>query len=297
MENQYLQQLAGKLSLTNSEPEPYILTKDEEAKAILNAIVALKNHKSWKYSQMGLKPMEIDGRIASINFIAEINQQEVLTAANSAKHYKIWEQSQRQAEKQSEISKHTELKEKCNYNYFRKLMEDNSINLFSKKLIFNQYNELFIQAICLFLSNDSRAENYNIDLNKGILIRGISGLGKTYVIKCLANNELKPINIISMLEICSEIKMEGEYNLKPSPVTYLDDLGSEEPTVNYFGTKINWFKDFIELYYMKNIPFNRLIISTNNSFDEIEAKYGFRVRSRMKDMFNVIDLKGQDMRG
>lgn len=295
MENQYLQQLAAQLSLTSSEP--YILTKEEEAKVLLNAIEALKKHKRWKYSQMGLKPMEIDGKVSSINFIAEINQQEILSAANSAKHYKIWEQCQRQKEKSDEVEKYLQIKEKCNYNYFRKLMEDNSLSLFGKKLIFNQYNENFIQSLCLFLSNDSRAEKYNIDLNKGILIRGISGLGKTHVIKCLANNELKPINIISMLEICSEIKIEGEYNLKPSPITYLDDLGSEEPTVNYFGTKINWFKDFLEIYYMKNLPFNRIIISTNNSFDEIEAKYGFRVRSRMKDMFNIIDLKGQDMRG
>jgi len=82
------------------------------------------------------------------------------------------------------------------------------------------------------------------------------------------------------------------------PLTlYLDDVGTEEPIVNHYGTKINWFKNFIEMYYLKNKPFNKLIISTNNSFDEIESKYGFRVRSRIKDMFNIIDVQGKDMRG
>ena len=51
------------------------------------------------------------------------------------------------------------------------------------------------------------------------------------------------------------------------------------------------------MYYLKNKPFNKLIISTNNNFDEIESKYGFRVRSRIKDMFNIIDVRGKDMRG
>ena len=48
---------------------------------------------------------------------------------------------------------------------------------------------------------------------------------------------------------------------------------------------------------MKDLPFNKLIISTNNSFDELESKYGFRVRSRLKDMFNIIDVDGKDLRG
>jgi hypothetical protein len=29
----------------------------------------------------------------------------------------------------------------------------------------------------------------------------------------------------------------------------------------------------------------------------MEEKYGFRVRSRIKDMFNIVDVNGEDMRG
>ena len=134
-------------------------------------------------------------------------------------------------------------------------------------------------------------------LKKGLLIRGICGIGKTHTIRCVAANELHPIFMASMLEICDEVRIRGDYELPFFNKLYLDDVGSEEPNVKHFGTNINWFKDFLELYYSKNRPFRNLMISTNNSFSEIEAKYGFRVRSRVKDMFNVVDVTGIDLRG
>jgi len=77
----------------------------------------------------------------------------------------------------------------------------------------------------------------------------------------------------------------------------LDDVGTEEHTVNHYGTKISFFKNFIEKYYLQNKTYEKLVVSTNNSFNEMEEKYGFRVRSRIKDMFNIIDVTGKDMRG
>ena len=169
---------------------------------------------------------------------------------------------------------------------------------YGKKLILHDDNTLLIRAICFFFSRDERFETeLNYDLNKGFLIRGVSGLGKTYLLKCIENNDVRPIKIVSMIDISEQVKEEGTYDLQYKNSLYLDDVGTEEPIVNHYGTKINWFKNFIEIYYLKNKPFNKLIISTNNSFDEIENKYGFRVRSRIKDMFNIIDVRGKDMRG
>lgn len=136
---------------------------------------------------------------------------------------------------------------------------------------------------------------------KGLLIRGVSGLGKTFLVKCIEKNEIKPIKTVSMIEVSYELKQEGEYQIKQgnNRIIYLDDVGTEEATINHYGTKINWFKDFIETVYLRGVEkgFGGLIISTNNSFAEIEEKYGFRVRSRCKDMFNIIDVTGEDMRG
>ncbi len=74
-------------------------------------------------------------------------------------------------------------------------------------------------------------------------------------------------------------------------------MGTEEPRIVHYGTTVTWFKNFIEQYYLvQRKNFSGLIISTNNDFDELEDKYGFRVRSRLREMFNIVDVEGNDMR-
>lgn len=300
MENLHLQLLARKLNLTdlNEQPEEMILTAQEEESAILHEITQAKKHKAWKLADKGLKEEEILSRLSAINWMDEIDKMEVLKNANSNKHYAIWQKEQRKKERQNETDKFMELQERCNAKYFYNLMAWTSENTYGKKLILHEDNTPLIRAICFYFSKDERFETeLKFDLNKGLLIRGVSGLGKTFLFKCIEQNEIRPIDIVSMIDILEQVKEEGSYDLQYQNTLYLDDVGTEEPVVNHYGTKINWFKNFIEMYYLKNKPFNRLVISTNNSFDEIESKYGFRVRSRIKDMFNIIDVKGKDMRG
>jgi hypothetical protein len=300
MENLQLQLLAKKLNLTdlNEEKQEYILTPDEEQKVWDNAVEQLKKHKSYKFSQMGANEEQILKSLSVINYDEEINRTEIMETANSSKHYSIWQKEQRKKEAQEEVTRATELQTRCNAKYFYNLMAWISENTYGKKLILHDDNTPLIRAICFFFSRDERFETeLKFDLNKGLLIRGVSGLGKTYLFKCIESNDVRPIDIVSMIDISEQVKEEGNYELHYRSTLYLDDVGTEEPIVNHYGTKINWFKNFIEMYYLKNKPFNRLVVSTNNSFDEIEGKYGFRVRSRVKDMFNIIDVQGKDMRG
>jgi len=300
MENLQLQLLAKKLNLTDldEQTEEMILTAQEEESAILHEITQAKKHKAWKLAQMGASEEQILAKLAGIDWMQEIDKMEVLKNANSNKHYTIWQKEQRKKEQQEEVTKSVELQTRCNAKYFYNLMAWTSENVYRKKLILHDDNTPLIRAICFFFSRDERFETeLKFDLNKGLLIRGVSGLGKTYLFKCIENNDVRPIGIVSMVDISEQVKEEGTYELQYKNTLYLDDVGTEEPVVNHYGTKINWFKNFIEMYYLKNKPFNRLVVSTNNSFDEIESKYGFRVRSRIKDMFNIIDVQGKDMRG
>jgi len=303
MENLHLQLLAKKLNLiSHDEPkEPYILTAQEEIKAWDNSVEQLKKHKAWKYAQMGANEEQVLVKISNINFEEELDRKEIMETANSSKHYSIWEINQRELEKKEKQNKYLELKNRCNAKYFYNLMAWSSENNFGKKLIVHDDNILLIKAICFFFSRDERFEKeLGFSFNKGLMVRGVSGLGKTHLFRCIENNDINPIDIFSMIEISEKIKEEGVFNLMSDKVIYLDDVGTEEAVVNFFGTKINWLKNFIEIYYLSNSPnnqFNKLIISTNNNFDEIESKYGFRVRSRVKDMFNIIDVTGKDMRG
>jgi len=295
-----LQQLAKQLNLTDPEPEGYILNTDEEKQIIAHAIEQAKKHKAYKLTEKGFSQDEIMKKLSQIDWQKEIDKKSLLAQANSRKQQDLWHHEQREKEKTLAAERQRELRVRCDAKYMYRLMKWTSDRVFGKPLRLHNDNKHFITALCYFMAEDERFETeLGYSLKKGLLIRGISGLGKTHLVRCLENNELNPVLVLSMIEIADEIKEKGEYRIELGnrKVIYLDDVGTEEPTVNHYGTKINFFKNFIELVYLKNKTFSKLMISTNNSFAEIEEKYGFRVRSRVKDMFNIIDVRGEDMRG
>lgn len=300
--NKHLNQLAATLHLTNldEEKEEYILTQYEEKAIVSNAILDLQQHKTYKLKGLGYTDFQIKEKLKEFNWEELINKDQLLKRCNSNKHCDLWHEKQREKDRIESERKKKELKELWTAKNIFKLMKWTSLNVYGKPLIINEHNKKLITAVCYFLSEDPRLESdLGLSLNKGLLIRGNAGLGKTHVVKCAAENELSPVLILSMVEIADDIKQDGEYEIKMGnrKVIYLDDVGTEEATINHYGTKINYFKNFIEMVYLRNKLFNKLIISTNNSFSEIEERYGFRVRSRVKDMFNIIDVTGKDMRG
>jgi DNA replication protein DnaC len=282
----------------STEVDPYILTPEEESAAIFNAIEQKKKHFSWKHACMGAKMEQILAKMSGIDWNLEINHEEVLQQANSNKTQAAFHLEQRRKEKEFEIKQAAELKEYWTANRFYSLIKSNCLNEGKEFKIIPEQKEL-LRKICFFLSEDNRCQDEGIVLNKGLLLRGTSGLGKTDLVKWASGNEIKPIKIISTLDITDQLKANGEAdlsNLGDFKILYIDDVGTEEETVNYFGTKILFFKNFIESYYLKNKNFHRLIVSTNLSMQQIEEKYGFRVRSRMNEMFNKVDVSGTDLR-
>lgn len=274
-------------NLTNYE---MILTEKECEEAIRNAIEAKKKHLAWKLWSKGESAANIELKVLSVEWEKEINTEAILRTANENKHAEIEIKSELKRQAEQESIEYEKLKKQCDAYYFFKVMAEGSLRQ-GKKLIQNEYNKPLIKAICFFLSEDPR---FGGSLGKGLLIRGISGLGKTYLFTCVKDNRIKPISIHSMIDVADEVREYGGCQVK-GKVIYLDDVGSEE-TVNHYGSKINWFKEFLESYYLNSNDYSRLIISTNLNFDQIQEKYGFRVRSRMKEMFNVIDVTGKDLR-
>lgn len=299
--DQPLLQLAKQLNLTDPEPEEYILTQEEESILVKNEIERLKQFVVWKMGSLAYTEPQIMQRLKEIEWDKEVDKEKLFSTANTNKHQNLWHQQQRVREKQEEEQKQKDLIERCTAKFMFKVMKWTSENKLGRKLIVHDHNKHLITTLCYFISRDSKFETeLGYSFQKGLLIRGIAGLGKTHLVRCLEENELNPILILSMIEITDEIKMNGEFEIVygKNKIIYLDDVGTEEPVVNHYGTKISFFKNYIELMYLKNQnkTFNHLIISTNNSFSEIEDKYGFRVRSRIREMFNIVDVKGEDMR-
>jgi len=300
MLNKELQMLAETWNMTDlQELEPYVLTEEEEARAIEQAIISAKKLAAWKMNRMCYDQNEIFAKLNTIDFEGTIDRQQTLKLANTAKLQDQWREQQKEKRKQEEIQRQKDLEEFWTYKRVYNLMRWNSENVFGKQWEGIPHQMDAIKAICFFISrNDRFMTELKYDAQKGLLLRGPSGTGKTHLVRCVENNGLNPILTQSMLDVDDCLRANGEFkfNLNGQKIIYLEDVGTEEPVINFYGTKIAWFKNFIEGLYLKTKCFNHLIISTNLSFKNFEDQYGYRVASRMREMFNVIDLKGNDLR-
>lgn len=300
MLNQELHKLAKALNLTDDqEPEPYILTPEEEEKAVTGAIDEAKKFMAWKMRRVLKTQDEIFHKLAQVDWEEKINRQEILARANAAKQQDSWQKEQRRKDREEKASREKELATYWTYGRVYKLMKYNSLHVFGKPLDETDGNMPAIKALCFFISRDDRfATELKFDRLKGLLIRGPSGTGKTHLVRCVEDNGLNPILSLSMLDITEQVKEDGKYQIvqQDKKLIYLDDIGTEEANVKHFGTNTLWFKNYIETVYHRTNCFNHLIITTNLNFKDMEDHYGFRVASRMREMFNVVNLTGKDYR-
>jgi len=171
---------------------------------------------------------------------------------------------------------------------------------------------IIFALVAWMLKDDLVAKEMNFDLNKGILLSGPIGCGKTTLFKILRNCSFPSGNygIISTRQIVSEFMREGyetlekysngiPYNNQQKPRYFcFDDLGTETSS-KYFGNDCNVMAEILltryDLFKEKGLITH---ITTNLSSPEIESQYGNRLRSRMREMFNLFgyDESSKDRR-
>lgn len=138
------------------------------------------------------------------------------------------------------------------------------------------------------------------DIDKGILLIGSYGTGKTTVMKVFCNichyAAIRPFQMCYAKSTTDQIEESKDDGIM---VNYrkgdwcLDELGSEKHESNIWGNKKNIFGDLLEYRY------NRKLIThgtTNMGLDQLKTIYGDRVYSRLHSMFNFYILNGKDYR-
>lgn len=166
------------------------------------------------------------------------------------------------------------------------------------------------KLIAYFLKDEPTCFQYGINLNKGILLTGPIGCGKTSLMnlmKYLTATEhkffVKPCRDISFEFIQDGYQIIHKYSngklYQSEPRTYcFDDLGTEN-NLKYFGNECNVMAEILlsryDLFISKKLFTH---ITTNLSATEIEKHYGNRVRSRLREMVNLIafEKSAQDKR-
>ena len=202
---------------------------------------------------------------------------------------------------------------KTHYNYQEIIawIEQKGIELYGThfKILETDYPIIY-KLIAYFLKDEVTCFQYNINLNKGILLSGPIGCGKTSIMnimKYLTPTEhkffVKPCRDISFefiqdgYQIIHKYSKGKLYEYEPKTICF-DDLGTES-NLKYYGNECNVMAEILlsryDVYIAKRIQTH---ITTNLSASEIETQYGNRVRSRMRELFNLIayDNNSKDKR-
>lgn len=168
-----------------------------------------------------------------------------------------------------------------------------------------------IYKLLIYAIRDHRsALKLGIDLNKGIMLSGPIGCGKTslmHLIKPFLYSKYD-YKMVTTRYVSFEFAKSGydsltQYTLKAPQQKRLtaycfDDLGVEKQ-IKHFGNDCNVMAEILISRYEHFIENNTIThITTNLSASEIENAYGNRVRSRLRQMFNLIafDKESKDKR-
>jgi hypothetical protein len=170
--------------------------------------------------------------------------------------------------------------------------------------------EIIFKILVYFLKDTVNAGKYGINLRKGILLSGPIGCGKTSLMTLIKLSLPQPHRYIvkSCRDITFEFFQDGypvirKYSTqsfnKDIPRTYcFDDLGTEN-TLKYYGNDCNVMAEILLSRYDLFVAKRMLThITTNLNSTEIGELYGDRVRSRLREQFNLIafDSNAKDKR-
>ncbi len=159
-----------------------------------------------------------------------------------------------------------------------------------------------IYKLCVLMIQDKRnAKRLHLNLNKGVLLSGPVGVGKTSLMQLMPEicYQKPEYQMVTAREITFAYNEHGSKIISQygNQKTYcFDDLGLE-PTGRFYGKDTNVMAEvllsrhmFYTNYRTKPKFFTKRMthITTNLNASEIEDRYGKRVRSKLREMLNLI---------
>ncbi len=180
-------------------------------------------------------------------------------------------------------------------------MEKKGIELYGNhfKIVENDYPVIY-RLMAYFLKDEPACFQYGINLNKGILLSGPIGCGKTSLMNLMKH--VTPVEHKFSVKSCRDISFEfiqDGYEIihryskgslyQSEPRTFCFDDLETESNLKYYGNECNVMAEIIlsryDLFIFRKLQTH---ITTNLSASEIEKHYGNRVRSRLRELCNLI---------
>lgn len=157
----------------------------------------------------------------------------------------------------------------------------------------NDQNREILKQLWFYLG---KSEQFIGDLNKGIILAGKNGIGKSLILQAfceiIAKTTQRRITVYHSKTLANLIKKNGYEDYLYLPIK-IGDIGKEQREVMEFGTKIQPIADLIALRYDSGaLTFG----TTNYKNETMQEYYGKTTTDRFKEMFNILEMNGESYR-
>jgi len=172
----------------------------------------------------------------------------------------------------------------------------------------DENNKGIINTLCMYFTKDDRflSAGKGFSFNKGILLIGRTGCGKTQLMQLCSENPKQSYSQHDCPDIVEDYAKKDIGQLvfdefEKNPINhnkdrcfgqvqlgrFFDDLGAE-PLGKHMGNERNVIGEIIQLRYKKH-PHHLTHFTSNLVIDELEDFYGARVADRLREMCNIIE--------
>lgn len=148
------------------------------------------------------------------------------------------------------------------------------------------------------LCDEANWETHGIHPRKGLLLYGMTGVGKTYALDAYIRRTGKNAgHRIDCEKIEMGVSLYGTHYFERFLQDHMvwNDLGEEGKIMMYMGTTIKPAQSIIMNRHMR-FPTLFTNFTTNLTPEGLENKYGDRVFSRLQQMCTFIHVTGKDLR-